>query len=107
MKKFYAPVFLIFSLCATISDVNAQGPMTTFNQQLRAMFIYVVNPNTNVHFFYDMASHITDSTFFGSYVTDTSNVNTWYLLHREMYHAAYDTNSIWTSDQVFNLPGHL
>jgi len=78
-----------------------QNPMISMNNELRSLFSNLNNPNTPVHFLYDMSAHLVDSAFFTTISTDTSNVDNWFNIYREMYYSAYDTNQYISSDQVF------
>lgn len=97
IKVLIIPLFVLMALTA-----RAQAPSMAFEDaQLRHLFQYAYNTNPQVKFFYDMAAHFVDSAFFNDYVTDTSNVDNWYNLYKEMYYMAYDTTLYQTAATVY------
>ncbi len=78
------------------------GSFNQANQELRHLFQYLVNPNPQVKFFYDLSAHYVDSVFFDDYVTDTSGFQNWMALYREMYYMAYDTTQMLKTDSLLN-----
>jgi hypothetical protein len=93
-------VFLVFLFIGQATITKAQSPIfRDMVAELRKTFAGCTNPNPSVKFFYDLTPHETDSVYFGNNVSDTSNVNIWYYLYREMYYAAYDT-TIRTKDSI-------
>ncbi len=94
-------LILLTMLLLTGNRVRAQNPVQSANAELRTLFSNLNNPNPTVRFLYDMSAKVTDSLFYTQISYDTSNVDNWYFLYDEMYHAAYDTNLFVRSDTIF------
>lgn len=88
-------------LSLNTTPVKAQDPVASLNAELRSLFSALTNPTPGVRFLYDMSVKIADSSFYSSVSYDTSNVDNWFYLYDEMYHAAYDTTAFLRSDTVF------
>jgi hypothetical protein len=103
VRKFLAITFITFAFLSKSFTSEAQSPI--FHDmvgELRRTFSGCSNPNPSVKFFYDLSPHETDSGFFRPMSYDTSNVNIWYSLYREMYYAAYDTTAYIKDSIVFD-----
>lgn len=71
--------------------------------ELRAMFSPLSKPSPARLFLYDMSAHNSDSIFYTSYSTDTSDLDNWLLINREMFYSAYDTLPLEPADSIYSL----
>jgi pimeloyl-ACP methyl ester carboxylesterase len=102
IRLFHSLYMSCLLLLAASGRLSAQPSLYyEMNAQLRKTFAGCHNPNPANRFFYDMAAHMTDSSFYRCIVSDTSNVSNWFMLYEEMYHSAYDTLPLVQSDTLF------
>lgn len=101
MKKIL-PVLLILVIHSAISMAQSvTDPLRQINMELRAMFSPLSKPSPARLFLYDMSAHNSDSIFYTSYSTDTSDLDNWLLINREMFYSAYDTLPLETADSIY------
>jgi hypothetical protein len=80
----------------------AQNPtLDSVNLQLRQLFVNLDRPTPPKDFLYDMAAHLTDSTYYQFNCPDTNTTNVFQRVYEEVYHSAYDTTSIIYPDTLF------
>src|SRR5438874_7101017 len=91
----------LFLLC--LHSSRAQNPaLNGINFQLRNMFASISKPNPPRWFLYDMAAHVTDSTWFQTLCHDTNETDIWNKVYEEMYHSSFDTSALIYPDTLFN-----
>ncbi|MCE3279401.1 MAG: hypothetical protein K0S44_1592 [Bacteroidetes bacterium] len=99
MKKTLFIATLLFSEIAFSQSIA--DPLRDVNNQLRAMFSPLARPTPSRLFLYEMTAHMADSSFFTHYSTDTSNLDNWLFINREMFYSAYDTTVFERTDSIY------
>lgn len=97
--KYRYLLIAIFAFCSF--EVQA-GFIQEANQQLRAIFSGLQNPDPTVRVLYDMACHRVDSAFYSVYCMDTTCTDTWFFMYEELYNAAYDTTTFTRAEDLAN-----
>lgn len=94
-------VTAMFVLLCNI-NVSAQNEaLDSINLQLRQLFSPLARPSNPKWFLYDMAAHITDSSYYQTDYAEPNHTDIWFKVYEEMYHSAYDTTQLLHPDVVF------
>lgn len=95
-----AAIVMFILLCN--SNVSAQNEaLDSINLQLRQLFSPLARPSNPKWFLYDMAAHVTDSSYFQTNYREPNNTDIWFKVYEEMYHSAYDTTQLLRPEAVF------
>ena len=100
MLHLFASVILMLSVSTTCFAVDPK-PITSANEQLRHIFEYVVSPDPDVLFLYQLSAHIIDSAYFDTQCPLTTNCDTWFYAYKELRWCAYDTTWMESDTSVY------